>query len=443
MIFIGIVMLSLVVSFFSSSMIFDKKIKALVEDILVENGEKIIQTYKLNSTADIVPFMESISGLASTRLQLYDKDKKQLLGENETIIPIDPIHIKNVLNGKKVSGIQVVGTHIPIVGVPFEVNGIRYGLFLTVEKNSVEEEIMNSIHLMYILIFFFGSFLILIASRYIVNPIIRLTEATKLMAKGNFELELPIKRRDEIGILSNGFNEMAKELSKLDRMRKDFVANVSHEMQSPLTSIKGFSKALKQKKMSEENRIHYLNIIEEESERLSRLSQNLLRLSYLQQEKYPLRLSVFRLDEQLRKVVIGLEPQWRSKEIEINIDLQSIEIQSDEDQLQQVWINLLTNSIKFTPVKGRIMIDIYVKDDHVNISITDNGIGIPEDEQRDIFKPFHKVDKARNSSSKGSGLGLSIVKQIVDIHNGQIKIKGGLGGGTTFIVSLPLKRNVM
>lgn len=105
------------------------------------------------------------------------------------------------------------------------------------------------------------------AALYIVNPILRLTAATKRMAKGEFNFELYTKRKDEIGLLTVSFNEMAKELSKLDRMRQDFVSNVSHEIQSPLTSISGFTKALKQKKMTEERRLHYLNIIEEESER--------------------------------------------------------------------------------------------------------------------------------------------------------------------------------
>lgn len=271
---------------------------------------------------------------------------------------------------------------------------------------------MNSIHIMYIIILFFGSFLILVAARYFVNPILRLTDATKNMAKGKFDFELHTKRKDEIGLLTVSFNEMAKELAKLDRMRQDFVSNVSHEIQSPLTSISGFTKALKQKKMSEESRLHYLTIIEEECERLSRLSENLLRLSYLQQETHPLKVRSYRLDEQLRKVVIALEPQWAAKEIEIDLQLEAMRIQADEDQLYQVWINLLSNSIKFTPKHGKIYIEAAMKEDQNVVSITDNGPGIPEEEQEDIFTPFYKVDKSRNNTVKGNGLGLSIVKKL-------------------------------
>lgn len=371
--------------------------------------------------------MQNFSGLTGNLLQLYNKDGKPLLDEKNGEIQVDPIYIKTVLAGDIARDINKREPYPPIIGLPFQVDGEPYALFLTVEKNSIEEEIMNSIHIMYIIILFFGSFLILVAARYFVNPILRLTDATKNMAKGKFDFELHTKRKDEIGLLTVSFNEMAKELAKLDRMRQDFVSNVSHEIQSPLTSISGFTKALKQKKMSEESRLHYLTIIEEECERLSRLSENLLRLSYLQQETHPLKVRSYRLDEQLRKVVIALEPQWAAKEIEIDLQLEAMRIQADEDQLYQVWINLLSNSIKFTPKHGKIYIEAAMKEDQNVVSITDNGPGIPEEEQEDIFTPFYKVDKSRNNTVKGNGLGLSIVKKIVDIHNGNIKVSGRLG----------------
>jgi signal transduction histidine kinase len=439
-------MLSLFTAFIVSSLLYEGRIQSLIEEILITNGKKMIQTYQSTSSADLIPFMQNVSGISGTLLQLYNKDSKPLLEEKKGLLHVDRSNIERVLAGNIVRNIDMGEHHVshnahishfPIVGVPFQVEGKPYALFLTVEKNPVEDEIMNSVHVMYIIILFFGSLLILIAARYIVNPILRLTEATKRMAKGTFDFELHTKRKDEIGLLTVSFNEMAKELSKLERMRQDFVSNVSHEIQSPLTSISGFTKALKQKKMSEESRLRYLTIIEEESERLSRLSQNLLQLSYLQQEHRPLKVNTYRLDEQLRRVVISLEPQWREKEIQIDVQLEAITVQADEDQLNQVWINLLSNSIKFTPAHGKILIEAVMKENQTIVSITDNGIGIPEEERADIFKPFHKVDKARNSSVKGNGLGLSIVKKIIDIHNGDIQVSGSPGEGSTFKVILP------
>lgn len=430
-------MLSLFIAYFVASLLYQERITNLVEEILITNGKKFIQTYESAPSANLIPFMQNFSGLTGNLLQLYNKDGKPLLDEKNGEIQVDPIYIKTVLAGDIARDINKREPYPPIIGLPFQVDGEPYALFLTVEKNSIEEEIMNSIHIMYIIILFFGSFLILVAARYFVNPILRLTDATKNMAKGKFDFELHTKRKDEIGLLTVSFNEMAKELAKLDRMRQDFVSNVSHEIQSPLTSISGFTKALKQKKMSEESRLHYLTIIEEECERLSRLSENLLRLSYLQQETHPLKVRSYRLDEQLRKVVIALEPQWAAKEIEIDLQLEAMRIQADEDQLYQVWINLLSNSIKFTPKHGKIYIEAAMKEDQNVVSITDNGPGIPEEEQEDIFTPFYKVDKSRNNTVKGNGLGLSIVKKIVDIHNGNIKVSGRLGEGATFTVKLP------
>jgi signal transduction histidine kinase len=436
-------MLSLTVAYFVTSWMYEAKAQRLIQDILASNGNQMIQTYQATPSADLIPFMQNLSGLSHTLLQLYNKDRKPLLDEKEWPMQIHPDDIERVLAGEKLSGINKVDrpqshtAQLPVIGLPFQVDGQPFALFLTVKMNSVDEENMNAIHLMYVIILFFGSFLILIAARYIVNPILCLTEATKRMAKGEFDVELPTKRKDEIGVLSVSFNQMAKELGKLDRMRRDFVSNVSHEIGTPLTSISGFTKALKQKQLSEESRLRYLTIIEEESERLSRLSQDLLRLSHLQHEKQPLKVNTYRLDEQIRRVVIALEPHWGAKEIEIDLHLEPLTVQADEDQLSQVWINLLSNSIKFTPVNGKIRIEAVMKDNQKFVSITDNGIGIPEEEQTDIFKPFYKVDKARNSSVKGNGLGLSIVKQIIDMHQGEIRVSGKLGTGTTFEVTLP------
>lgn len=438
-------MLSLVVAFIFSSWMYEDRAKGLIQDILISNGKQMIETYQTTPSASLVPFMQNLSGITPTVLQLYGQDDKPLLNQNEWPVQLDPRDIERVLKGEELTSLNEVNPlythtgHQPLVGLPFHVDGKPYALFVTMTKNPVDTELMNSIHLMYVIILFFGSFLILIAARYIVHPIRRLTDATKSMAQGQFDIELPTKQKDEIGILSVSFNQMAKELGKLDQMRQDFVSNVSHEIGSPLTSISGFTKALKQKQMSEESRLRYLSIIEEESERLARLSQNLLRLSHLQHDKNALKLHTYRLDEQIRKVVIALEPLWSAKEIDIALQLLPITVQADEDQLSQVWINLLSNSIKFTPIYGKIQMKSMLENSHISVLITDNGIGIPEEELEDIFKPFHKVDKARNSSVKGNGLGLSIVNQIIDMHQGEIQVTSSLGSGTTFEVILPKK----
>ncbi|WP_261381248.1 sensor histidine kinase [Paenibacillus cremeus] len=405
----------------------------------MKDGKNIIEAYQSNPSAEVGPFVQSFSGLSIYSIQLYDTAGKPLLKENEPM-HVEQSTIKKVLDGSIARNLYANG--LPMVGVPFVVKGDSYALFLTLDQQTVKQEqaSMPWVHAVYILILFIGSFLILIAARYVVNPIVQLTAATKRMAKGTFDsASLPLHRRDEIGQLSVSYHEMAQELAKLDQMRQDFVSSVSHEIQSPLTSIVGFTKALKHKKLSEESRLRYLTIIEEESERLSRLGQNLLQLSYLQQEQHPLKITAYRLDEQLRKVVITLEPLWAEKEIHMDVDLEAITVHADKDQLDQVWINLLHNAIKFTAPQGTIRIQSMEKAHHHIITVTDSGIGIPEEERSHIFEPFHKVDKARSSSVKGNGLGLSIVKQIIDLHQGEIQVSSNLGIGTAFTVTLPRK----
>jgi signal transduction histidine kinase len=408
-----------------------------IEEVLITNGNKIIQNYQASSSTDLVSFMENFSGISGTLIQVYNKDGTPLLDVTAGQMDIDRTYIDRVVGGTTVRNMKKAYNQFPVIGLPLRAHGEPYALFLSARPTGADDVMNKEMYAMYIIVLVVGSVLILIASRYIVKPLLKLTDATRRMAKGKFDITLRTKRKDEIGILTVSFNEMASELAKIDRMRQDFVSNVSHEIQSPLTSIIGFAKALKQKKMSEESKQHYLTIIEDESERLSRLSQNLLRLSSLQHEQNPLKVSTYRLDEQLRKVVIGLEPQWDEKEIEMVLFLDSLTITADQDQLNQVWMNLLSNSIKFTPIHGEIVMVAKAKDHHIIVSITDTGPGIPEEERADIFKPFYKIDKSRDRSVKGNGLGLSIVKQIVDLHNGDIEVSGQLGHGTTFTVKLP------
>lgn len=443
LVFVGIVMLSLVTAFFITTWLYEERAKGIVRDMLIENGSQMIATYQSTPTAELVPLMQHLSGLSLTHTQLYNAEGVPLLAEKGASLQVEPLDVARVLAGEKLTDLLRIDTSasheaaLPVIGLPFQVDGQPYALFVTLKRNSADEELMNSIHLLYGLILFIGSFLILIAARYLVKPIVQLTEATRRMAEGEFAVEVPIKRKDEIGILSASFNQMAKKLGMLDQMRRDFVSNVSHEIGSPLTSISGFTKALKHKEVSEENRLRYLTIIEEESERLSRLSQNLLQLSQLQQENMPLRTKTYRLDEQIRKVVIALAPHWETKQIDFDLHLEPLMIEADEDQFSQVWINLLSNSIKFTPINGTIQITAVKKGNQCIVSISDNGIGIPEEERAHIFKPFYKVDKARNSAVKGNGLGLSIVKQIIDGHRGNIRVLGEAGKGATFEVTLP------
>nr|WP_283571174.1 HAMP domain-containing sensor histidine kinase [Paenibacillus brevis] len=281
----------------------------------------------------------------------------------------------------------------------------------------------------------------MVSAIFIVKPIKRLTHATRRMGRGDFSIRLQTKSVDEIGQLTQSFNRMAQELGALDQLRRQFVSDVSHEMQTPLQSIIGFTHALKQKKLDDAGRLRLLTIIEEESNRLSRLTADLLQLSSLESEHSKLEISAYRLDEQLRNVLIVLEPQWSAKKIEIELLSDELFISADEDKLNQLWTNLIGNAIKFTGERGSVQVYTAVRQHHIEISIADSGQGIPSEEISYIFKPFYKVDKSRNRSIPGNGIGLSVVKRIVDLHSGDIQVTSEEGVGTTVKIILPQDRS--
>ncbi|QQZ64044.1 two-component sensor histidine kinase [Paenibacillus sonchi] len=264
--------------------------------------------------------------------------------------------------------------------------------------------------------------------------------AMRQISKGNFKVELENDRRyGQFGSIVEGINEMASELSRMETMRQDFISNVSHEIQSPLTSIRGFARALRDEGLSAESRAHYLDIIEAEGSRLSGLSDNLLKLSALEAESFPFERTAYRLDKQLQEMILACEPQWLGKNIDVEAELEEVTVQAVKDLLSQVWTNLLHNSIKFTPQGGMITVRLRTLDNRVEAEIKDNGIGIAEDDLPRIFERFYKVDKARSTSGGGSGLGLSLVKKIVDIHEGSITITSRPGEGTACVVVLPMQ----
>ncbi|GKS14074.1 two-component sensor histidine kinase [Paenibacillus chitinolyticus] len=266
-------------------------------------------------------------------------------------------------------------------------------------------------------------------------------DAMRRIAKGDFSvnIDLPMNEKDRLGTIVSNVNQMAVELGALEKMRQEFISNVSHEIQSPLTSIQGFAKAIKQENLSPEARLRYITIIETESERLSKISDNLLKLTSLESKHHPFEQIPYRLDKQLRNVVLASEPKWLEKKLDMEVELEPLTVRADRDLMSQVWINLLSNAIKFTPEGGTIRIGLSAGEGRARVSVADTGIGLTEEDRQHVFERFYKADKSRTSSGGGSGLGLSIVQKIIEMHGGEISVESRLGEGTVFLVTLPLK----
>ncbi|MDR3239576.1 MAG: HAMP domain-containing histidine kinase [Clostridiales bacterium] len=273
-------------------------------------------------------------------------------------------------------------------------------------------------------------------TRMIIRLQSQMLDALAEIARGNFNVLLAPEEHNPLGEIVDAINKMAKDLGSLETMRQDFISNVSHEIQSPLTSIGGFAALLKNAALSAEERRHYAEIIEAESRRLSSLSDNLLKLSALDTEKKPLVMQMFRLDKQLEKIALTLEPQWSAKSLNLEADLVKCEYRGDEALLSQMWVNLLHNAIKFTPDGGDIRIALTESDGAVTVTVADSGIGIADEDKPRIFERFYKADKSRDRALGGNGLGLSLVKKIAELHSGSVSVDSEIGKGSTFKITL-------
>ncbi|UOE93090.1 HAMP domain-containing sensor histidine kinase [Alkalihalobacillus sp. LMS39] len=431
-VFIGVVLFSILLSyvisslFFHSEVIFEEEVSSITKGMatLVELAEpetiqefaETIQTY----------FFDMII-VDEAGVSVIDDAPEFYLSEEA---------VQQVFLGKEAPVILPFGSRqeTRMVGMPVEIGNEHYALFIHIDYEEQMDAIKEIMIRALLIVLAFGSFMILLASRHLINPIKKLTNAAREMAKGNFSIRLKSKDKDEIGELITSFNHMATEVEKIDKMREDFVSSVSHEIQSPLTSIRGFTKALRDGVIPQENQREYFDIIYKETDRLSRLSDNLLRLSSLESDQHPFHPERYRVDEQIRRIVLATEPQWEQKQLTISLDLHSTWINADEDLFEQVWLNLLNNAIKYSPEKGTISIEVKQEDDYVIVSIQDDGKGIPSEAFPRLFERFYKVDRARTNQMPGNGLGLSIVKKIIDLHQSYIEVESEVGKGSTFTV---------
>ncbi|SEM58199.1 cell wall metabolism sensor histidine kinase WalK [Paenibacillus sp. OV219] len=445
-IFIFAVMVSLLLAFFVATQLYSNQVQDLSDSQMIVTGKQIISIIQKLPPGNSEVFEAAVT-MPNFRVKIVDQTGATIAysdGGSGKKMPILDRQVNQVISGGVYHGTvspdrkQRGPVHF-LTGLPFQYRDKPYALFISPEIDKLLELFRKVTFTILLSVLAVGSLLSVLASSYIVKPVQRLTIATKRMAQGDFALTLQSKRKDEIGVLTASFNEMAGSLRMIDKLRSDFVNNVAHEFQSPLTSITGFTKALRTKTMEEVQRQHYLQIIEEESQRLSRLSANLLRLSVLEHDKKPAHPSTFRLDEQIRRIIIASEPQWHANGLTPDLTLDDVTIFGDEDSLNQVWHNLISNSIKFAK-NSVLAISLAVQEGMAVVTVSDQGKGIPQEELAHIFTPFYKVDKSRDYAVKGNGLGLSIVKRIVELHEGTIEVSSKPDVETVFTVRLPLNR---
>lgn len=445
---IFIMLISSVVAFLLTNVFYHVYLKPYNNEKILKYAEEVKYLYEKDTELNKNHYLQSISNLGFEIYLVDDQKQGKRYGDDFKKMNISDETIEHVLNGHIYNGVltypnQLFATGffdnslMNSIGIPIENNGKGYALFIRPDIQQQFGELRIFYAVLLGLIIVISLICIAISTRFVVRPIQRFTDATKEIASGNYDLAMPENRCDEIGTLAKSFRKMAKKLRNSEQMRQEFVSNVSHEFQSPLSSIQGFSKTLQTNDLTKSEQTHYLEIIESESRRMSSLCKQLLMLASLDKDDLTLRKQPFDLGKQIKDIIFMLEWRWRTKELAVEMDVPNIQIHGDENLLYQVWMNLFTNSIKFTESGGTIAFAAEELETEWRISISDMGIGIPENEIKKIFDRFHKVDTARNRNVNGSGLGLSIVKKVVDLHGGAITVDSELEKGTTFSIYLP------
>ena len=262
------------------------------------------------------------------------------------------------------------------------------------------------------------------------------------IARGQFDQRVKIKTDDELGELGETFNYMAQELGSLDQMRKNFVSTVSHDLRSPLTSIHGFVRAFLDDTIPNERKHHYFTIMEEQTERLIKLVNDLLDIAQIESGQLAIQPTNFNLSELIRQVVARMEPEFVNKKLDMELrseEAQDILVFADPDRIDQVIDNLIQNAVQFSSYDSSVEV-LLKKEDQAVISIRDYGPGIRQEDILSIWERFYKADRAR-TKKVGTGLGLSIVRHILVLHQTDIEVKSEVGRGTTFTFMLPIAQD--
>lgn len=301
------------------------------------------------------------------------------------------------------------------------------------------DRVFNYNYISFLITAALSAVLIVIYITSISKPLRKLTDTAGAYAKGDFSIKTDLKRNDEIGRLSDSLNYMAMKIESLNEYQKKFIANISHDFRSPLTSIKGYLEAMLDGTIPPEMQDKYLNIVISETERLTKLTNNLLTMNNLNDKGSVLDISDFDIITIIKQTIETCQGICEKKHIQFKLVFseKTLMVSADQSKIQQVIYNLVDNAIKFSNNDSSIIISAYEKGDKIMVSIKDFGIGIPKDSISKIWERFYKTDLSRGKDKKGTGLGLSIVKDIITAHKEYIDVISTEGVGTEFIFGLP------
>ncbi|BCS81104.1 two-component sensor histidine kinase [Caldicellulosiruptor diazotrophicus] len=383
---------------------------------------------------------------------LINKNANVILNSDEKVY-IDDLSLQKIRD--KVFGGEIavkkllIGDMIKreylVIGYPVVINNhVVSGLLLITSTDEIRQTLKIYNRIIWLITLFEVLVVLIITyalTQRIITPIKKLAQASRRIAEGDFSQKIPIPNNsdDEISELISSFNYMTEKLENLEMMRKSFISNVSHELRSPLTSIRGFVEGILDKTIPDDKKDFYLTLVKEEVIKLNNLINQLLELSRLEWGKINLNLSEFKIYSVIVEELIKFEKRIEEKEIDVTLQVdEELIVKADKDLISRVVHNLLDNAIKYNKVGGKIYIYSEVVNGKAYITIQDTGMGIPEKLQKLIWERFYKVDESR-SLENGVGLGLSIVKEIIKLHKQNIWVESEEGVGSKFTFTLDLK----
>ncbi|WP_331280759.1 sensor histidine kinase [Bacillus sp. UNC41MFS5] len=444
---IMIMIVSGIISFFLSNAYYQFKLKQQNDEKIMNFAYEIADFASKHPLISLQDYFDHIGTIGYQILLVNNEGNKHYFGSSYREKNLQADIPEKVLDGEVYHGIRnfphktfVTGFFANelknSVGVPFEYKGEEYAIFIRPDIKLM----FNEMHILFGWLLFISILLsvilVLISTKYLVNPIRKLNNATRAIAEGNFSIKLDITRSDELGNLAVSFTRMAEKLAKVDSLRKELISNISHDIQSPLTNIKGYLNLLETSDKSEQEEQQYLRVVQFEVDRLSRMTKQLLLLSTIESKKDLMEVSTVDIAEQLKAVIHQYEWSTLEKGIMMSYSLSDATVKGDPALLYSVWENLLTNAIKYNRENGTIDIELTEADKEVVVVIKDSGAGLSQKDLDRIFDRFYRADASRARSVEGTGLGLSIVKSIIDLHHGKIDVESIEGNGTTFTVAL-------
>lgn len=402
------------------------------------------------SSSDVKNQLNGMRSYTDADLWLTNREGEILLSSRPDHYPSTPSCIQNFDPTEMGSDTYLEGDYhgyfdedVITVSVPV-IHGFSTKGYLLVHKYvddiiHAKDVILRPVYGIIVVIYLL-SFIVLLAFQFMVyRPLRKITEAATQYASGNLEYEIPVTTEDEMGYLSASLNYMSSQLRDMEDYQKKFVANVSHDFRSPLTSIKGYVEAMADGTIPPEMQEKYLKIILFETERLTDLTHDLLALNEFDTKNLLLDKRSFDIHEAIRNTAASFEGTCTQKKISIELIFaaKQLNVYADKRKIQQVLYNLIDNAIKFSNPDSVITVETTERGDKIYTSVRDYGAGIPRDALNKIWERFYKTDASRGKDKKGTGLGLAIVKEAMQAHGENINVISTEGVGTEFIFSLP------